>query len=354
MPYAPPWSEGVRNLIRRMAYDFTSRGAQVTVIGLETPMAITCGDAGERVINVPAPPKWLRRGILSRGWQTAIAWTILRRVPELDVVLLVASVSSVLGLRTALLKVGSRKPLVAYITGLGRPRAGYRWGLSADRVLVGNEFLQEWFPDADVLYPFLPLNVTRDGASLGRRDDTFNVLFLGSFQPERGVEYLLQAMALVKERTERRIRLIIAWNGGGANNYENIQRLIETLGIRPIVDLRGRVNTSLLYREADMLVIPRASQERMAFPVRIVEALHMRKPIVVSRICGMENLVEGCGLAVEPRDADALAQAILNLVHDEPLRKQLEANCAQVAKRFDSRASLDKLFNELRAVADND
>lgn len=344
----------MRNLIRRMAHDFTSRGAQVTVIGFETPMAITCGDAGERVVNVPAPPKWLRIGILSRIWQTTIAWITLRRVPELDVVLLVASVSPILGLRTALLKVGSRKPLAVYITGLGRHRAGYRWGLSADRILVGNEFLQKWFPDADVLYPFLPLNVTRDGASSERRDDTFNVLFLGSFQPERGVEYLLQAMALVKERTERRIKLIIAWNGGGADNYENIQRLIETLGIRPIIDLRGQVNTSLIYREADVLVIPRASQERMAFPVRIVEALHMQKPIVVTRICGMEDLVEGCGLAVEPRDADALARAILNLVHDEPLRKQLEANCAGAARRFDSRASLDRLFNELRTMAEND
>ncbi len=352
MPYAPPWTEGVRNLIRKIAHDFIPRGVDVTVIGPETEMAIKYGKAGEQVINVPPAPKGL--GVLgqSRVWLAA-AQAVRRLNPEPDVVLLVASLSSVLGLRTTLLKITSRKPLVVYITGLVRHRIGYRWGLRADRILTGNEFLQQWFPGSDVLYPFLPVNVTGNGASFERQDNTFNVLFLGSFQRQRGVEYLLQAMARVKESTKKPVKLIIAWNGGGAYNYENIQQLIDTLGIRPIVDLRGRVNTSLLYQEADIVVIPRASQELMSFPVRIVEALYMRKPVVVTRICGMEKLVEGCGLAVEPRDADVLAQAILNLVHDETLRKELEVNCTRAAKRFDSDVSLNKLLNELRAIAND-
>ena len=353
-PYAPPWSEGVRNLYRRMAHDFIQRGARITVIGTGSPTAITRGDAGELVINVPPiAPKWIRGIAQSRVW-LATAWSVYWLDPEPDVMLLGASVTSALGLRTSLLKIGSRRPLVLYITGLGRPRMGYRWGLNADRVLVGNEFLQQWFPGAGIIHPFLPINVTRDSVSQKKQDDTFNVLFLGSFDPMRGVEYLLQAMALVTERTERRVKLIIAWNGEGIDNYGNILRLIETLGIHPIVDLRGSVDTSMIYHEADILVIPRASQERMAFPVRILEALHMRKPMVVTRICGMEDLVEECGLAVEPRDADGMARAILNLVHDETLLNQLEVNCERVAKRFDSRLSLDKLFNELSTIADNE
>jgi len=353
-PYAPPWSEGVRNLIRRMAHDFTQRGAEVTVIGPETPMTITCGDAGERVVNVSAAPNVPER---LRGITQIIVWLATARAvqrldPEPDILLLVASVSSALGLRTVLLKMASRRPLVVYVTGLGCPRVGYHWGLSADRILVGSPFLLKWFPDASVIYPFLPLNAELGGAKPDRQSDTFNVLFLGSFEPEWGVEYLLRAMGFVKERTEKRVKLIIAWNGFGADNYENIQHLIETLGIRPVVDLRGIVNTGMVYREADILVIPRASQERMAFPVRIVEALHMHKPMVVTRICGMEDLIEGCGLAVEPCNADALAQAILNLAHDSALRGRLEANCARAARRFDSRVALDKLFNELRAADD--
>ncbi len=81
MQYAPPWSEGVRNLIRRMAHDFTSRGAEITVIGPETPLAITRGNAQEKIINVPLLPKWLCGSVPNRVWQAATAWLTLQRVP---------------------------------------------------------------------------------------------------------------------------------------------------------------------------------------------------------------------------------------------------------------------------------
>jgi len=64
MSYAPPWSKGgVRNLIRSMAHDFRSRGAEITVIGHKGPSMITTGDAGERIITLPSSttwPKWPR------------------------------------------------------------------------------------------------------------------------------------------------------------------------------------------------------------------------------------------------------------------------------------------------------
>ncbi|MCH7865591.1 MAG: glycosyltransferase family 4 protein [Proteobacteria bacterium] len=199
--------------------------------------------------------------------------------------------------------------MAVYVTGLAQPITGYKWGMSADRVLVGSQFIRQWLPDAGVVAPFLPINFSRNGDGPERDANTFKVLFLGSFEPVRGVEYLLQAMSLLSDKTKRRVQLIMAWNGAGAFNYDNIQQLIDRLGIRSMVDLRGEVDTNLVYREADIVVIPRASQEKMAYPLRIPEAIHMHKPLVVSRICGMENHLEGCGLAVEPRDAEALARA---------------------------------------------
>lgn len=352
-PYAPPWSEGGRNLIRRMACEFSQRGIITTIIGPKTPGAIACGDFGERVVNVAsslAVSGWMRALVQSRVWLSA-ALAVRGLTSETDVVLLLACLTSALGLRTAFLKRLSSTPLVVYVTGLGRPRFGFRWGLSADRILVGSEFLQRWLPEADVIYPFLPVGLEHDEASLGKPDGVFRVLFLGSLEPERGVEYLLRAMTLVRERTSGKIELIVAWNGEGAHNYEKIQRLVDTLGIRSMVDWRGRVDTRSLYRESDVVVIPRVAQTRMSFPIRIVEALHMHKPVIASRVCGMENLVEGWGIAVEPRDADSLARAILQLADDTTLREQLVENCAKAAQRFDSCVSLDRLVGELRKVA---
>jgi glycosyltransferase involved in cell wall biosynthesis len=90
----------------------------------------------------------------------------------------------------------------------------------------------------------------------------------------------------------------------------------------------------------------------MSFPIRIVEALHMGKPLVVSRMCGMEDLVDGCGLAVEPRDAGALAEAMLRLIKDTQLREDMIRRCATLAKEYDRCASVQKLVRVLRMAVD--
>ena len=46
------------------------------------------------------------------------------------------------------------------------------------------------------------------------------------------------------------------------------------------------------------------------------------------------------------------AHAILELLHNEPLRRQLVANCDAAFRRFNDRAALDNLFNELVEVSD--
>jgi glycosyltransferase involved in cell wall biosynthesis len=154
-------------------------------------------------------------------------------------------------------------------------------------------------------------------------------------------------MAIVKQRTDKNVKLIIAWNGAGADNRNNIMDLIDTLNIRSMIDLRGQVDTTRVYAESDVVVIPRVSEERMAFPVRLVEALNMQKPVIVSRICGMEKLVEGWGLSVAPGDTEGLAQAILTLADDFSLRKALQENCASAIQKYDSNVSLDQLHAEL-------
>lgn len=353
-PYAPPWSEGVRNLIRSLAQDFSGQQLHVTVVCPETPGAIACGDFGERVVNVAGSPAVSPRfrAFVQGGVWVSTALAVRHLAAEIDVVLLVASLTSALGQRTVLLRKLSGLPLVIYVTGLGRPRLGYSLGLDTSHTLVGSQFLRRWLPGAGVVHPTLPIDLALEGAQPGKGDGTFNVLYLGSFEPERGVQYLLQAMALVREGTERQVRLILAWNGQGCDSYESIQRQIDELGIRPIVDLRGRVDTGPLYGESDIVVIPRASQERMSFPIRIVEALHMGKPLVVSRMCGMEDLVDGCGLAVEPRDAGALAGAMLRLISDTQLREDMIRRCATLAKEYDRRASVQKLVRVLRMAVD--
>lgn len=354
-PYGAPWNEGVRNLTRRIAHDLVQRGNHVTVITPRPKQALQPGETKENVVYVSRVPELSRllRGLAqSRSWITS-SLAVRRLDPQPDVILLIASVFSTLGIRTQLIKLFCAKPLLMYVTGLGKPRMGYDVGLRADRIVVGTEFLQKWFPEAGVIHPLVPVHLTEPVVSRsGRLEGCFTVLFLGSFERERGVETLLQAIALVKGRTTKRIRLILAWAGLG--NKKNILDLIEFLQIGSIVDLRGQVDTQEIYAEADVVVIPRISEERMAFPVRLVESLRMNVPVIVSRTCGMEALVEGWGLSAEPGNPESLAQAILLVLNDPLLYRQLQKNCGKAMQKYDADLALEKLGNELRGLVKRD
>lgn len=354
--YTPPWTEGVRNLTRRLAQDFSARGAQITIIAPASgnPQAVT--EPGIRVEELNNLPQWqgghsLKTipAYLRLLLETAIKARRLR--PQPQAVLILASVSSMLGLRTRLIKLFSRRPLVLFITGLSKQRKRYRLGLAADKVLVGGDFLKGWFPEAEVLYPFLPISIDPASKNTGRAPGPFNVAFLGSFEPGRGVEFLLKAMKQVCEQAQAPVRLMIGWNGTCSENYDHIVRMIGDLGLQLITDLYGHVDATWFYRQADVIVIPRLTQEYMSFPVRIVEALSMQTPLIVTRVCGMEQLIAGCGLSVEPGDVDGLAKAILDLVDDPGLTNQFKANCPAALQRFDSQASLDRLYQIVKDLA---
>lgn len=72
-----------------------------------------------------------------------------------DVVLFISSVSSLLGMKTSILRNSVQKPLFLYLTGLRRAIMGYRISLNTDKVVVGSDYLKGFFPEADTVPPFI-------------------------------------------------------------------------------------------------------------------------------------------------------------------------------------------------------
>ena len=124
--------------------------------------------------------------------------------------------------------------------------------------------------------------------------------------------------------------------------------LIRELDLEETVDLRGIVDVNTAYEECDVVVIPRSRPLRMASPVRIIESLAMQRPLIVSTVCDMDQLIEGCGLAVEPGEPDSIAAAMFRLATDGELYQRLVANCSSKALEYDSERSLGQMYSELK------
>ena len=339
--YGPPWKEGVANLARRLVSYLETQGDTVQVVGLAW--------SEQDSLN----GKQLKDSLWGLRWHLLKDMVRQARQFAPDLVFLFTSCSSGLGLKTFLMRAMSGRPLVAYISGLYPPVPGYKVLLSSDKVLVGSPFLQRYFPHAPVIYPFAPvhLKVNPSAPSSEKqapRDPIRTFLFLGAWEPERGVEDLLQAVALAREQVA--VRLILALSGYGTGDPRGLLAIVERLGLQEAVDIRGLVDINRVYREADVVVIPRARPYRMAFPVRIIEALLMHRPLIVTTVCDMHKLIEGCGLATSPQDPTSLAQAMVTLATDSELYRRCVAQCAVLARRYDSERSLSKLYQEMCSV----
>jgi glycosyltransferase involved in cell wall biosynthesis len=103
----------------------------------------------------------------------------------------------------------------------------------------------------------------------------------------------------------------------------------------------------------DILVLP---SQREGFPMTVLEAMAAGKPVIASSIDGVnESVVNGVsGLLVPPRDAPALAKAILSLITDGDKRRRLGlAGRKEVVDKFSITAMIhahervyDGLLNE--------
>src|SRR5262249_44130400 len=152
---------------------------------------------------------------------------------------------------------------------------GYRTLLQADRVVVGGSYLRPFFPtalDLPPLSPHLNPHRQRDARQAAPSAEPRRILYLGHMEAVRGVHTLIAAAALLATRD---CSLTLAWNGHGSPEYrERIVTQIARLGLQDRVRwLGGTRAPSLLYRNHDVVVIPRAADERMGFPLRLVEAL---------------------------------------------------------------------------------
>lgn len=334
--YQPPWNEGIKNLTRRLHLYLQDQGMEVHVVGMP---------------KVPADG----RSLLGRARRIAGACLFVthavRRTRALvpDVVFTFSSLASYLGVKTRFLRQMVSAPLVVYVTGLGSPRAGYQLLMGVDQIMVGSPFLSRYFPQAPVVPPFAPSHFSAEARLDVRRHTPLRLLFLGAFQKERGVETLLQAVALVRSRAD--FRLTMAWNGLGRRRYQPVVQMIHKLDIADIVEIQETVDINRAYCQSDVVVIPRLSEMKMSFPLRIIEALSVRCPLIVSTACQMDRLIQGCGLGVPPGDASALADAIARMANDETFYQWCVTNCAERSRLYDSRISLAKVHAALKSVA---
>jgi glycosyltransferase involved in cell wall biosynthesis len=174
------------------------------------------------------------------------------------------------------------------------------------------------------------------------------LLYVGRLELEKGVPYLLKALALMP----RGVDLMIAGDGTQRAQYE---RLAEQLGLAARVKFLGwcpSAEVTQRYREAAITVMPSICPE--AFGRAGVESFAQGRPVAAFRVGGIPDwLTEGeTGLLAEPADAAGLA-ACLDELLASPDRTRAMGLTARglVAERYNAHEHLigvERLLNGAR------
>lgn len=172
--------------------------------------------------------------------------------------------------------------------------------------------------DTDQYTPAGPTDGWRDRLGVGEGD--FLVGHVARFDPIKRHVDLLEAAARLAEE-EARIAFVLVGQGPlldeircRAAGLGNIHFVAQVTDIPPLL------------RALDAIMLCSAHE---ATPLALLEGMACGRPVVVTAVGGVPDLLGGAGLLVPPRDPGELARALVTLAADPALRSRL----AEAARR---------------------
>jgi glycosyltransferase involved in cell wall biosynthesis len=183
---------------------------------------------------------------------------------------------------------------------------------------------------------------------VARQDSPVRLLFLGWLDREKGIFELVEACRRLAN--SRRFTLDIAGEG---NASAAVRALVERHDLTRVVRFRGWLKGPHLLQalsEADVLVLPSWAE---GLPNAMIEAMAGRLAVVVSRVGAIPELITDrqSGLLVEPRNADALAHALGEIIVNDELRESVAREGYGIAMRdFEVEAAVNRLVTEIEGT----
>ena len=145
------------------------------------------------------------------------------------------------------------------------------------------------------------------------------ILFFGRIWDYKGLQYLIEAEPLISARIPN-VQIVIAGRGDDFGKYERMmvnRDRFEVHNYRIPDEMVAR-----LFQEASVVVCPyiEASQSGV-----LAIANAFGKPVVATTVGGIPEMVEEgkTGLLVPPRNAQALADAVVSLLQNQSLKKEM-------------------------------
>lgn len=176
------------------------------------------------------------------------------------------------------------------------------------------------------------------------KTDGPNILFLANLWRRKGIFTLLDAFAQVADNVPN-CRLTIA---GGGGEWDEVERRVAASPYHNRIEMIGPVERQQvpeLMRSCTLYCLPSYGEP---FANSLLEALASGKPVVATNAGGIKEMIpDGGGRKVLPRDPDALAKALIEVLKSPQLQEEM-GRCNR--QRIEQFYAWDRVIDRLEQV----
>ena len=174
-----------------------------------------------------------------------------------------------------------------------------------------------------------------------------SVLFLANVIRRKGIFTLLEAFGRVAHAVPD-VELVIAGSGGDMAAVQSAVARMDGMRVR-VLGRVERPEVPALMRAHSVYCLPSYGEP---FATSILEAMACGLPVVATRAGGLPHLVsQGGGRLVPPRDVDALAEALIEILGSPDLQRSMgRHNRERVEREFEAEMAVDRLEDAYAAV----
>jgi glycosyltransferase involved in cell wall biosynthesis len=215
---------------------------------------------------------------------------------------------------------------------------------AASRVVALSEGMAQWIHEAHGLKDVIVIPNASDNELVASLDDSVQlpewtngkklVLYTGTLGLIDDCSQILDVARIVGERNESDVDFIIIGDGKErpqleARRAELVLKNVRFLGLLPkdAVMRWLKASSCALFTVKDVAFLETAS------PNKVFDAFAAGTPVIQATQGWIRNLIarENCGITVPRNEPEAMADAVLQVVHDQALRKELGDNARRVA-----------------------
>ena len=196
-------------------------------------------------------------------------------------------------------------------------------------------FLNDYTEKIEVIPPGVDTNKFRPLETDKEENSIFFLSVLDRYHEYKGLEYLLQALKIVKGEIKN-VKLTV---GGRGELFDYYKGMAYSLGLRNNVKFVGYIPEDEIlgyYNRSELFVLPSVSPTQEGFGIVLLEAMACGLPVITTNIVGLADEIEkeDAGVVIEPRNSAKLAEYIIRFFQDKKLiRKGM--NARRLAEKYD-------------------